>query len=369
MPSAASSASTAGSASPSFIPDSRLSEWRISRGTRGLVTTDDDSTGSVGESSAPSRNASVQPRSVSALVASATSTAVSGMASTSLRAGRCQAVWSISASTSSPSRNRMTTRATTASVATKPPRGSKVRTSRPPSPSTKPATTNSAVSDTKLRRATPASRAPTISSAPNTARTSSGAVAASTIVRRAFQTRWSATPALLLRFCASDAASHRPYALARAADLRRGGPRLPDSGRRQRRAAARQDARQRLADPLAVRPARRGRRTHPARRAPARPARPTPRPRPAPQAGSYVPDHGAVGVRPDRQAQRLLGHRAPLQGPLPRPQRRRRASAGCCASRACAATPACCSTASASAAARRRTSRSRSRPRACARTG
>ena len=36
-------ASTAGSASPSFIPDSSLSECRTTRGTRGLVTTEEDS--------------------------------------------------------------------------------------------------------------------------------------------------------------------------------------------------------------------------------------------------------------------------------------------------------------------------------------
>ena len=48
-------ASTAGSARPSFRPDSRLSEWRTSLGTRGFVTTADDSTGSVGESRAPTR--------------------------------------------------------------------------------------------------------------------------------------------------------------------------------------------------------------------------------------------------------------------------------------------------------------------------
>ena len=77
------------------------------RGTRGLVTTFDDSTGSVGDSSAPSSNDSVQPRSVSAWVINATSRQVSGMARTSLRNGRCQAFWSISASTSSPSRNRI----------------------------------------------------------------------------------------------------------------------------------------------------------------------------------------------------------------------------------------------------------------------
>ena len=58
------SASTGGSARPSFSPDSRFSECRTLRGTRGLVTTLDDSTGSVGESSAPTRKLSVQLRSV-----------------------------------------------------------------------------------------------------------------------------------------------------------------------------------------------------------------------------------------------------------------------------------------------------------------
>ena len=61
--SAAVKARTAGSARPSLSPDSRLSEWRMSRGTRGLLTTLEDSTGSVGDSSAPSRNAS-RPRQV-----------------------------------------------------------------------------------------------------------------------------------------------------------------------------------------------------------------------------------------------------------------------------------------------------------------
>ena len=39
------------------MPDSRFSEWRTSRGTRGFVTTPEDRIGSVGESSAPTRNA------------------------------------------------------------------------------------------------------------------------------------------------------------------------------------------------------------------------------------------------------------------------------------------------------------------------
>ena len=90
------------------------------RGTRGFVTTPEESTGSVGDSNAPSRNASVQDRSVRAFAAPATMSAVSGIASTSLRAGRCQAVRSISSSTSRPSRKRITTSAVTARISTKP---------------------------------------------------------------------------------------------------------------------------------------------------------------------------------------------------------------------------------------------------------
>ena len=120
------------------MPDSRLSEWRTTRGTRGLVTTLDDSTGSVGESSAPTRKLSVQPRSVSQCVASATITHVSGIATTSLRSGSRHAFCSISASTSSPSRNRITISATIARSCTKPERGSISSTPRPPSPSRKP---------------------------------------------------------------------------------------------------------------------------------------------------------------------------------------------------------------------------------------
>src|SRR5437867_8824740 len=85
--SAYANASTAGNASPSLRPDSRLSECLIMRGTRGFVTTLDDSTGSVGDRSAPTRRDSVQLRSVSALVTHATDTHVKGIASTSLRRG------------------------------------------------------------------------------------------------------------------------------------------------------------------------------------------------------------------------------------------------------------------------------------------
>ena len=73
-------ASTAGSASPSLSPDSRFSEWRTSRGTRGFVTTDEESTGSVGDSSAPSRQASSQPSPTTQCATSATSAPVIGIA-------------------------------------------------------------------------------------------------------------------------------------------------------------------------------------------------------------------------------------------------------------------------------------------------
>src|SRR3954471_9342434 len=166
--SAAVRASTGGSARPSLRPDSRLSEWRMIRGTRGFVTTLEESTGSVGDSSAPSRNDSVHERSVSTCAATATIPAVSGIASTSLRSGRCHARWSISPSTSSPSRNRITTSAATARPATNPDDGSGCSTSAPPLPSTKPMSTKTAVSDRKLRRAMPETSAPKTSSAPRT---------------------------------------------------------------------------------------------------------------------------------------------------------------------------------------------------------
>ena len=166
--SASLNASTAGRASPSFRPDSRLSEWRTRRGTRGFVTTDEERTGSVGESRAPSRKHSVQERSVSPFAASATRAPVSGMARTSLRKGRRHSRWSISASTSIPSRKRITIRATTARSPTKLPVGSKDRTSAPPSPRAKPASTNRAVSERKERRAIPETSAPPTSARPNT---------------------------------------------------------------------------------------------------------------------------------------------------------------------------------------------------------
>src|SRR5690242_16236470 len=182
--SAAANARTAGSARPSFRPDSRFSVWRITRGTRGLVTTVEESTGSVGERSAPTSSDSVQSSEVTAWVTAATSTAVSGMAMASARAGTRHARWSISASTSSPSRKRITISATVASPWTNPEWGSKSSTPMAPLPSRKPATTNTAVSDRKLRRATPAISAPSTSSPPKTAAVSSNEVLASGITGR-----------------------------------------------------------------------------------------------------------------------------------------------------------------------------------------
>src|SRR3954470_402006 len=181
---AAANASTAGRASPSFKPDSRFSVWRTTRGTRGFVTTDEDSTGSVGASSAPTSSDSVQVREVTAWVTAATSTAVNGIAIAKARAGTRQARCSISASTSSPSRNRITIRATAASPWTKPECGSKSSTPMAPLPSTKPVTTNTAVSERKLRRAIPAISAPSTSRAPNTTAVSSKEVLARGITGR-----------------------------------------------------------------------------------------------------------------------------------------------------------------------------------------
>ena len=56
--------STKGSARPSLSPDSRLSVWRSSSGTRWAVTTAEVTTGSVGVSTAPSRKASAQESSL-----------------------------------------------------------------------------------------------------------------------------------------------------------------------------------------------------------------------------------------------------------------------------------------------------------------
>src|SRR3954454_24223544 len=169
--SAAVKARTAGSARPSLSPDSRLSEWRTILGTRGFVTTEEESTGSVGDSSAPSSADSSQPSPTIQWAAPATTAPVIGIPSTSLRNGRCHSRWSLSASTSSPSRNRITTRATIARSCTNPERAPKSSTSKPPSPSTKPVTTKSAASDRNDRRTSPATRAPTISRPPNTSST------------------------------------------------------------------------------------------------------------------------------------------------------------------------------------------------------
>src|SRR5256885_14895354 len=86
----------------------------------------------------------------------------------SARAGTRQARCSISASTSSPSRKRITIRAIVARSWTNSECGSKSSTPMPALPSRKPATTKAAVRERKLRRAIPAISAPRTSRAPNT---------------------------------------------------------------------------------------------------------------------------------------------------------------------------------------------------------
>ena len=63
---------------------------------------------------------------------------MSGIASTSLRSGRCHASWSISSSTWRPSRNRIRISATTARPWTNPDVGSNSSSSAPPSPEREP---------------------------------------------------------------------------------------------------------------------------------------------------------------------------------------------------------------------------------------
>ena len=102
-------------------------------------------------------------------VATATSTAVSGIASARFRSGRCQSCRSASSSTSSPSRNRIRISATTARPWTNSDVGSKSSAPKPASPSTRPASTKPAVSERKLRSASPETSAPSTSSTPNAA--------------------------------------------------------------------------------------------------------------------------------------------------------------------------------------------------------
>ena len=157
---AAVKASTAGRARPSFRPDSRLSECRISRGTRGFVTTVEDSTGSVGESRAPSRNDSVQPRSVSACVASATSTRGERHRQHELAERQVPGPLEHLRLHLEPVAEQDQDQRHDRERLTNPDRGSRSSTSSPPSPSTKPATTNAAVSERKLRRARPGDERP-----------------------------------------------------------------------------------------------------------------------------------------------------------------------------------------------------------------
>ncbi len=72
--------STRGSAKPSFRPDSRLSVCRTDSGTPRDLTTAEVTTGSVGESTAPSRKASAQLSSENSTLAQrARNRSVSGM--------------------------------------------------------------------------------------------------------------------------------------------------------------------------------------------------------------------------------------------------------------------------------------------------
>ena len=166
--SAAVSASTGGSARPSLSPDSRFSEWRTRRGTRGLVTTLDDEHRVGGRQQRAEQERLVQ-------------TGRSGRGGDRDDRGGdrhrddelCAAAAATRAGASRPrprgrrgtgSRSARRSRAAT----TKPDSRVEVEDLQAASPSAKPASTNSAVSDRKLRWARPESSAPTTSSAPKT---------------------------------------------------------------------------------------------------------------------------------------------------------------------------------------------------------
>ena len=260
----------------------------------------------MGDSSAPSRKHSAQPRSVSACVATATITHVSGIATTSLRVGSRHAFCSISASTSSPSRNRITISATIARSWTNPERGSISSTSRPPSPSRKPASTNAAVSDRNERLTRPEASAPPISSVPRTSVATSKSATATRVtcnkvpdeegLRRRAHHRAGQVPRLAGRRRRLLGLSRRRRRPGRAARLR---------ARRVRQAAALRRLRGR----------RRGRDQPPARRPHPRPGavrvRPALRAAPAAGPGRRQPRHrpsgAAAPVRPAGRAGGVLG--------------------------------------------------------------
>ena len=176
--SAALNASTAGSARPSFIPDSRLSEWRTSRGTRGLVTTLEESTGSVGDSSAPSRNDSVHDRSVSAWATSATSAPVIGIAERELAHRQPPRLLQHLGLDLEPVAEQDHDQRDRGELLDEPGLGVELEHAEAALAEHEPATTKTAVIDRKLRCATPEARAPTISSAPKTSAAASKSVTA-----------------------------------------------------------------------------------------------------------------------------------------------------------------------------------------------
>src|SRR3954469_25817426 len=111
------------------------------------------------------------------------------MATISLRSGRRHSRCSISASTSSPSRNRITISATTARSCTNSDRGSISSTSSPPSPRRNPATTNTAVRDRNERWASPDASAPAMSSPPRIRVAASKSATATTVTAVGSHTR------------------------------------------------------------------------------------------------------------------------------------------------------------------------------------
>src|SRR5215218_7781344 len=156
---------TKGSARPSLSPDSRFSVWRIAAGTRCAVTTVEVTTGSVGESTAPSRNASAQVSSSKrSFAASARTTSVIGIANTSARATGLQLRPSSSRSTTSPSEIRV--RISASSISSTIPASSTWIVTRSSCASTIPSRIESTDAESTVPRISPDSAATTASRAP-----------------------------------------------------------------------------------------------------------------------------------------------------------------------------------------------------------
>ena len=164
-PAEASSTRTMGSARPSLTPDSTLSRCRSRGGTSSRPTMAAAKTGSVGESTAPSRSDSSQGSPATQCASAAVTSSVSGSPSTSARPGSRQA---LRRSRRRPASRRCKAPRTARARPAPTRRGHRTatrRTSSTPGPSRKPPTRNSTAVDSTVRLASSDSSTATTSNA------------------------------------------------------------------------------------------------------------------------------------------------------------------------------------------------------------